>query len=49
VCYTLLSITAALGRSPEDFLLDSYRGLYLQYREAHGFEAADMLFADVDA
>ncbi len=45
----ILAMTAALGRSPEDFLLDSYRSLFLQYREEHRLEVSDMLFADVDA
>ncbi len=45
----ILAITAALGRSPEDFLLDSYRSLFLRYREEHRLEVSDMLFADVDA
>jgi adenylate cyclase, class 2 len=34
----------ALGRSPADYLLDSYRGLFLQYRDAFGLTASDMLF-----
>ncbi len=45
----ILSITAALGRTPGDFLLDSYRGLFLEYRAVHHLDSPDMLFADVDA
>jgi hypothetical protein len=36
----------ALGRRPEDYLLDSYRGLFCEYRRARGLPAADMLFDD---
>lgn len=34
----------ALGRSPDDFVLDSYRTLWLKYREATGRGGSDMLF-----
>lgn len=37
-------MTRALGRSPDDYLLDSYRALFLQYRDAHGLTGPDMLF-----
>jgi len=40
----ILGVTAALGRSPADFLLDSYRGLFLAFSRAHGLTARDMLF-----
>jgi len=33
-----------LGRTPADYLLDSYRGLYLKHCEAHGTPFGDMLF-----
>ena len=36
----------ALGRSESDYVLDSYRGLFLQRRERLGFTGADMMFAD---
>ena len=29
-------MAAALGRTPADYILDSYRGLFLQHREARG-------------
>jgi len=34
----------ALGRGPDDYLLDSYRGLFMQHRRAHGLPATDMVF-----
>lgn len=36
----------ALGRRPADYLLDSYRGLFVKYCEEHGLPCADMLFDD---
>ena len=36
----------ALGRCESDYVLDSYRGLFLQRRERLGFTGADMMFAD---
>jgi hypothetical protein len=33
-----------LGRRPEDYIVDSYRGLYLKYRDEAGIEGPDMLF-----
>lgn len=35
-----------LGRSPDDYLLDSYRGLFMEYCRAHGLPPTDMLFED---
>ena len=40
----ILTMTEALGRSPADFILDSYRGLFIAYREQNGLTANDMLF-----
>jgi adenylate cyclase class 2 len=40
----ILEATRALGRSPADFLLDSYRSLFMEHRRAHGMPATDMLF-----
>ena len=34
----------ALGRKPADYLLESYRGLFVQYCEQRGMSATDMLF-----
>jgi adenylate cyclase class 2 len=36
-----------LGRGPGDFVLDSYRGLFVRHCEQHGLPPTDMLF-DVD-
>lgn len=44
----ILAMTAALGRSPADFILDSYRSLFLQHREALGIEGHDMVFAEAE-
>lgn len=33
-----------LGRKPEDYVLESYRGLFLAHREAFGLTGSDMLF-----
>jgi adenylate cyclase class 2 len=40
----ILEATRALGRTPSDFLLDSYRSLFMAHRRAHGLPATDMLF-----
>jgi hypothetical protein len=40
----ITAMTRALGRTPADYLLDSYRGLYLQHCQVTGQPAADMLF-----
>jgi adenylate cyclase class 2 len=40
----ILEATRALGRTPDDFLLDSYRSLFMEHRRAHGLPATDMLF-----
>jgi adenylate cyclase, class 2 len=37
---------AALGRSPSDYVLDSYRSVFIEHCQRHGLPAADMLFAD---
>src|SRR5580765_7848555 len=36
----------ALGRAPCDYLLDSYRGLFLLHCQQHGTPRVDMLFDD---
>jgi adenylate cyclase class 2 len=41
--------TRALGRTPADYILDSYRALYLQHRDANGLRGADMLFDQTPA
>ena len=40
----IASMAEALARTPEDYVTDSYRGLFLRYREARGLPATDMLF-----
>jgi adenylate cyclase, class 2 len=42
----ILALTDALGRTPGDFLLDSYRGLFLKYRDEYGLSGSDMVFDD---
>lgn len=37
-------MTDAIGCSPADYIVDSYRGLFLQYRDALGLTGADMVF-----
>jgi adenylate cyclase class 2 len=33
-----------LGRRPDDYILDSYRGLFLKCRDAAGLTGSDMVF-----
>jgi adenylate cyclase, class 2 len=40
----ILDMTRALGRATDDFVLDSYRALFMEHRRAHGLPATDMLF-----
>ena len=40
----ILKMTEALGLSTADFILDSYRGLFLQHRERLGLRSSDMIF-----
>jgi hypothetical protein len=37
-------MTRALGRSPGDFILDSYRRLFMAHRTSHGINGTDMVF-----
>jgi adenylate cyclase class 2 len=39
------ALTHALGRNPTDFILDSYRALFLQRRTRFGIAGDDMVFA----
>ena len=39
---------AALGRSQADFIVDSYRSLFLQLRDRFGLTTSDMVF-DTDS
>ena len=40
----ILTVTDALGRSPADFILNSYRGLFLAFAQANNVNERDMLF-----
>jgi len=40
----ITTVAAGLGLGPKDFLVDSYRGLYVQYCEAKGIPVGDMVF-----
>jgi adenylate cyclase class 2 len=42
-----ITLTAeALGRGPSDYVVDSYRALFVQHCEREGLDAADMLFEE---
>ena len=41
-------MAAALGRSPADYILDSYRGLFLAHRDAVRLTGSDMVFESAD-
>jgi adenylate cyclase, class 2 len=38
------ALAAGLGRGPDDYVTDSYRGLFLAHAAAHGLAGPDMLF-----
>ncbi len=40
----IAEVAQALGRAPGDYLLESYRGLFVQHCEQRGMPATDMLF-----
>lgn len=40
----IATIAGELGRGPADYLLDSYRCLFVRYCEEHGLPPTDMLF-----
>ena len=42
----ILDMTRALGRTAADFILDSYRGIFIQHREKYGFDSAHMVFRE---
>jgi adenylate cyclase class 2 len=42
----ITAAAAALGRGPDQFVLDSYRGLFMRHCEALGEPVTDMLFRD---
>lgn len=41
----IMAVSAALGRQPADFVLESYRTLFVQSCQATGNVATDMIFA----
>ena len=45
----ILTVTDALGLSPADFILDSYRGLFVRFAQANNLRDRDMLFDPGDA
>jgi adenylate cyclase class 2 len=40
----ILALATALGRTPADFVLDSYRGLFIKHRDEFGLTGANMVF-----
>jgi hypothetical protein len=44
----IMAMAAAMGRTPADFILDSYYSLFVKNREALGFRGTDMIFDDLD-
>jgi adenylate cyclase, class 2 len=44
----IMAMAAAMGKTPADFILDSYYRLFEKYRDALGFRGTDMIFDDLD-
>jgi adenylate cyclase, class 2 len=44
----IAAAAAALGRTTADYILDSYCGLFMRYREALGFRGRHMIFDEPD-
>jgi adenylate cyclase, class 2 len=40
----IADMTVAIGRTSDDYIVDSYRSLFLQHREKHGLNGSDMVF-----
>ena len=40
----IVTVAGAMGFAPEQFVLDSYRGLFVRHCEARGLPVGDMLF-----
>ena len=40
------AMTQALGRTAHDFILDSYRSLFIQHRDEHGWDSVHMVFQE---
>jgi adenylate cyclase, class 2 len=45
----IATMAEALGRTANDYILDSYRGLFLRHREEFGLSGPDMVFDTPDA
>jgi adenylate cyclase class 2 len=44
----IATMAQLLGRSAEDYLVDSYRGLFMQHRDERGLTGPDMVFDALD-
>jgi adenylate cyclase class 2 len=42
----IAAMAEALGRTPADYIVDSYRGLFLQHRDGFGLTGPDMVFPE---
>jgi adenylate cyclase class 2 len=40
------AMTGFLGRTDADYVLDSYRGLFLQHKQKYGYDTPHMFFLD---
>jgi adenylate cyclase, class 2 len=43
---SIVKTAEGLGRTPTDYVKDSYRGLFFAWRERHGLAGNDMVFPD---
>lgn len=46
---SIAAMAESLGRTPADYILDSYRGVFLRYRAELGLTGPDMVFPESDA
>ena len=44
----ITDMARALERTPNDYLLDSYRGLFVRHCQEHGLPPGDMIFEDAE-
>ena len=44
----IATMAEALGRTADDYIVDSYRSLFLQHGHAHGLTGPDMVFDETD-
>lgn len=40
----IADMTVSLGRTSDDYIVDSYRSLFLQHRDQFGLNVSDMVF-----